>query len=41
MLYYRNAEGVHGRRKFGNTNPKPKPGRQTISESVCCFHWFL
>jgi len=36
MLIYRNAEGVHGQRKFGNTCPKPKPGQQqqTINESV-------
>jgi len=27
MLIYRNAEGVHGQRKFGNTCPKPKPGQ--------------
>ena len=27
MLIYRNAEGVHGQRKFDNINtcPKPKP----------------
>jgi len=39
MLIYRNAEGVHAPRKFGNTCPKPKPGQQqhTINESVCCF----
>ena len=24
MLFYRNAEGVHGQRKFDNTFPKPK-----------------
>jgi len=40
MLIYRNSEGEHGQRKFGNTCPKPKPGRQTINEIVCCFHWF-
>jgi len=32
-----NAEGVHGRRKFGNTCPKPEPRRQTINENVGCF----
>jgi len=39
MLIYRNAEGVHGQRKIGNTCPKPKPGqqRQTLNKSVCCF----
>jgi len=39
MLIFRNAEGVHGQRKFGNTCPKPKPGqqRQTTNENVCCF----
>ena len=26
-----------GRRKFGNTCPKPKPRRQTINENVGCF----
>jgi len=25
MLIYRNAEEVHGQRKFDNTCPKPKP----------------
>jgi len=25
MLIYRNAEGVHGQRKFDNTCPKPSP----------------
>ena len=25
MLIYRNAERVHGQRKFDNTCPKPKP----------------
>jgi len=24
MFIYRNAEGVHGQRKFNNTCPKPK-----------------
>jgi len=28
MLIYRNAEGVHGQRKFDNTCPKPKPSPQ-------------
>jgi len=39
LLIYRNSEGVHGQRKFGNSCPKPKPGqqRQTINKSVCCF----
>jgi len=39
MLIYRDAEGVHGRRKFGNTCAKPKPGqqRQTLNKSACCF----
>jgi len=37
MLVYRNAQGVHGQRKFGNTCPKPGQQRQTINKSVCCF----
>jgi len=37
MLFYRNAEGVDGQRKFGNTCSKLKPGRQTINESVFAF----
>jgi len=37
MLIYRNAEEVHHQRKFGNTCPKPKPGRQrqTIGSLIC------
>jgi len=27
MLIYRNAEGVHGQKKFRNTCPKPEPGQ--------------
>jgi len=43
MLICRNAEGVHGQRRFGNTCPKSKPGQQrpTINESVGCFDLFL
>jgi len=37
MLLQRNPEGAHGRRKFENTCPKPKPRRQTINENVGCF----
>jgi len=36
MLINRNAEGVHGQRKFENTCPKPEPGQQgqTINDSM-------
>ena len=36
MLFNRNAEGVHGQRKFGNTCPKPERGqqRETVNEIV-------
>jgi len=29
---YRNAEGVHGQRKFDNTCPKPKPSSVATGE---------
>jgi len=34
MLIYRNAEGVHGQRKFGNTCPNPEhwQQRQTVNK---------
>jgi len=32
MLIYRNAEGVHGQRKFDNTYPKPKPNPVATGE---------
>jgi len=32
MLIYRNAEGVHGQRKFDNTCPKPKPSAVVTGE---------
>jgi len=32
MLIYRNAERVHGQRKFDNTCPKPKPSPVATGE---------
>jgi len=32
MLIYRNAEGVHGQRKFDNTCPKLKPNPVATEE---------
>ena len=32
MHIYRNAEGVHGQRKFDNTRSKPKPSPVTPEE---------